>query len=101
MQTLLKTGSESSVDRLMKQIATFMSEITDEFKVVVVKAIHELCLRYPAKYRVLLMFLSTRSAWCCTLRDKNRPKHEMPCGLPLLACLCGIARAACRGPLLM
>jgi coatomer protein complex subunit gamma len=60
LQTLLKTGSESSVDRLMKQIATFMSEITDEFKVVVVKAIHELCLRYTAKYRVLLMFLSTR-----------------------------------------
>jgi hypothetical protein len=107
--TLLKTGSESSVDRLMKQIATFMSEITDEFKVgrrvdwgggvgapvsaqalcaapfpchrttprvscslvacaagccgprqvVVVKAIHELCLRYPGKYRVLLLFLST------------------------------------------
>eukprot|EP00058_Branchiostoma_floridae_P014592 XP_002600080.1 hypothetical protein BRAFLDRAFT_122413 [Branchiostoma floridae] len=33
--TLLKTGSESSVDRLMKQISTFMSEISDEFKIVV------------------------------------------------------------------
>ena len=32
--TLLKTGNESSVDRLMKQISTFMSEISDEFKVV-------------------------------------------------------------------
>jgi coatomer protein complex subunit gamma len=31
--TLLKTGAESSVDRLMKQIATFVSEISDEFKV--------------------------------------------------------------------
>ena len=31
--TLLKTGSESSVDRLMKQIATFVNEISDEFKV--------------------------------------------------------------------
>ena len=30
--TLLKTGSESSIDRLMKQISTFMSEISDEFK---------------------------------------------------------------------
>ncbi|KAF7249799.1 Coatomer subunit gamma-1, partial [Varanus komodoensis] len=30
--TLLKTGSESSIDRLMKQIASFMSEISDEFK---------------------------------------------------------------------
>ena len=34
--TLLKTGSESSVDRLMKQIATFVNEISDEFKVNIV-----------------------------------------------------------------
>lgn len=31
--TLLKTGGEASVDRLMKQIASFVSEISDEFKV--------------------------------------------------------------------
>ncbi|XP_064218214.1 coatomer subunit gamma-1-like [Aotus nancymaae] len=30
--TLLKTGSESTIDRLMKQISSFMSEISDEFK---------------------------------------------------------------------
>ena len=34
-----QTGSESSVDRLMKQISSFMSEISDEFKIVVVQAI--------------------------------------------------------------
>ena len=34
--TLLKTGAESSVDRLMKQISSFVSEISDEFKIVVV-----------------------------------------------------------------
>lgn len=33
--TLLKTGSESSVDRLMKQISSFVSEISDEFKVII------------------------------------------------------------------
>ncbi|KAA8544241.1 hypothetical protein F0562_022253 [Nyssa sinensis] len=33
--TLLKTGNESSVDRLMKQITNFMSDIVDEFKIVV------------------------------------------------------------------
>jgi coatomer protein complex subunit gamma len=37
--TLLKTGSESSVDRLMKQISTFLGEISDEFKQVVVEAL--------------------------------------------------------------
>lgn len=57
--TLLKTGSESSVDRLMKQISNFMSDISDEFKVVVVDAIRTLCLKFPQKYRTLLNFLST------------------------------------------
>merc|ERR1711881_114819 len=57
--TLLKTGSESSVDRLMKQIATFVNEISDEFKVVVVQAIKSLCLKYPRKHAILLNFLSS------------------------------------------
>lgn len=37
--TLLKTGAESSVDRLMKQISSFVNEISDEFKIVVVQVI--------------------------------------------------------------
>uniref|UniRef100_A0A646QGL4 Coatomer subunit gamma n=1 Tax=Hemiscolopendra marginata TaxID=943146 RepID=A0A646QGL4_9MYRI len=57
--TLLKTGNESSVDRLMKQIASFMSEISDEFKIVVVQAIRSLCLKFPRKHNVLMNFLSS------------------------------------------
>lgn len=56
--TLLKTGNENSVDRLMKQISNFMGDIADEFKVVVVDAIRALCIKYPAKQRVLMAFLS-------------------------------------------
>lgn len=56
--TLLKTGNEASVDRLMKQISQFMSEISDEFKVIVVNAIRALCLKFPAKQSVMLNFLS-------------------------------------------
>jgi coatomer protein complex subunit gamma len=56
--TLLKTGNESSVDRLMKQITNFMSDIADEFKIVVVEAIRSLCLKFPQKYRTLMSFLS-------------------------------------------
>lgn len=56
--TLLKTGNESSVDRLMKQISTFMSEITDEFKVTIVEAIRTLCLKFPSKQAGMLAFLS-------------------------------------------
>lgn len=56
--TLLKTGAESSIDRLMKQISNFMGEIADEFKIVVVEAIESLCLKYPQKFKVLLNFLA-------------------------------------------
>jgi len=56
--TLLKTGSENSVDRLLKQISVFLSEIPDEYKVTIVKSIQRLCLTYPAKHRVLVGFLS-------------------------------------------
>ena len=56
---LLQTGSESSVERLMKQITSFMSEISDEFKVVVVRAISALCQKYPHKHSVMMNHLSS------------------------------------------
>ncbi|KEY68139.1 hypothetical protein S7711_08330 [Stachybotrys chartarum IBT 7711] len=56
--TLLKTGTEASVDRLMKQISGFMSEITDEFKITIVEAIRTLCLKFPSKQAGMLTFLS-------------------------------------------
>ena len=56
--TLLKTGSESSVERLMKQISNFMSEISDEFKIVVVEAVSALCTKYPRKHSVMMDYLS-------------------------------------------
>jgi len=48
--TLLKTGNESSLERLLKQIGSFMSDIADDFKIVVVEAIRTLCLKFPQKY---------------------------------------------------
>ena len=56
--TLLRTGNEASVDRLMKQISGFMSEITDEFKITVVQACRTLCLKFPSKQAAMLTFLS-------------------------------------------
>jgi len=52
--TLLKTGSEGSVDRLMKSIASFLNDISDEFKIVVVEALRALALKYPRKQAVLM-----------------------------------------------
>lgn len=42
----------------MKQISSFVSEISDEFKVVVVQAISALCQKYPRKHSVMMTFLS-------------------------------------------
>jgi len=56
--TLLQTGSENSVDRLLKQISTFLTDITDDFKIVVVSSLERLCLTYPSKHRILIGFLS-------------------------------------------
>lgn len=56
--TLLKTGNEASVDRLMKQISGFMADITDEFKITIVEAIRTLCIKFPSKQAGMLTFLS-------------------------------------------
>ncbi|XP_028031670.1 coatomer subunit gamma-like [Bombyx mandarina] len=56
--TLLATGAESSVDRLMKQISSFVSEIPDEFKIIVVRAIRQLCSKFPRKHQSLAAFLA-------------------------------------------
>ncbi|CAH8477765.1 unnamed protein product [Heterobilharzia americana] len=56
--TLLKTGNESNVERLLKHVSPFMSEISDEFKIVVLDSIRSLATKYPKKYTVLLNFLS-------------------------------------------
>jgi len=56
--TLLKTGSENSIDRLLKQISTFFSDITDEYKITVVQSLERLCFTYPSKHRVLVGFMS-------------------------------------------
>jgi coatomer subunit gamma len=42
----------------MKQITGFMSEISDDFKVVIVEAIRSLCLKFPSKHASMLAFLS-------------------------------------------
>jgi coatomer protein complex subunit gamma len=55
---LLKVGNEGNVDRLMGQISSFMADIADDFKIVVVDAVQKLCLKYPNKYRSMMGFLS-------------------------------------------
>ncbi|EFC37130.1 coatomer protein gamma 2-subunit [Naegleria gruberi] len=56
--TLLKTGQETNIEKLMKKIQRFIPEIPDEFKIIVVKSIESLCIRYPKKFYSMVSFLS-------------------------------------------
>lgn len=56
----------------MKQIQSFMHEISDEFKIVVVEAIRSLCIKFPQKYPMLMTFLS--SALRDSVRHAEAPK---------------------------
>lgn len=56
---LLKTGTESSVDRLVKLIGSFIGDVPDEFKVQLVEAIRALCFKFEGKAKTLLAFLSS------------------------------------------
>lgn len=57
--TLLKTGNEASIDHLMDQISKFMDDVSDEFKMIIVDAIHSLCIKFPKKQPELLTFLGS------------------------------------------
>lgn len=58
VSTLLKTVDVSRIEPLLKQISSYMTEIDDEFKQVLVRALLTLSVKFPEKYDVLLSFLS-------------------------------------------
>lgn len=57
--TLLKTGGDCAVESLLLKIHSFMSDIQDDFKMMIVDAVRLTCMRCTQKYRMLLSFLST------------------------------------------
>ncbi|ESS65276.1 coatomer gamma subunit [Trypanosoma cruzi Dm28c] len=58
--TLLKTGTEYTIERLITQLSTagYLRELGDEFKMVIIDAMRVLSAKFPAKYNVFLGFLS-------------------------------------------
>ncbi|KAJ2773551.1 coatomer subunit gamma [Coemansia nantahalensis] len=94
--TLLKTGNEASVDRLMKQMQGFMAEISDEFKTIVAEAVRSLCRKFPAKHGVFLAFLSgvlrdeggLEFKWAVIEAIIDLAKHVPECKEAALAHLC-------------
>lgn len=55
--TLLKTGTEFGIDRLVKQLTGTLGDLSDEFKVVIVDSMRVLNAKFPSKFQVLLDFL--------------------------------------------
>ncbi|EMG47758.1 SEC21 Coatomer subunit gamma [Candida maltosa Xu316] len=51
------TGGES-VDRLIAKMTSLMDEITEDFKIVIIEAIENLALKFPAKHKKLVSFLT-------------------------------------------
>lgn len=58
IMTLLKTGTESSLDRLLKNISMLFYHIAEEYKMMVVQSLERLCITFPSKFRVVLSFMS-------------------------------------------
>ncbi|KAF8820172.1 coatomer gamma subunit [Cardiosporidium cionae] len=59
LTTLLKIGHESNIDRLIKQITSVMCEVSDLFKLDIIRAVKALCLAYPSKHKLLMSVLSS------------------------------------------
>ncbi|KAK6463282.1 adaptin N terminal region-domain-containing protein [Scheffersomyces coipomensis] len=56
----IDTGSVGgeSVDRLISKMTSLMGEITEDFKIVIIEAIENLALKFPAKHKKLVSFLT-------------------------------------------
>lgn len=51
---LLKTGTEASVDKLVKIIAGFVSDVPDDFRIQLVDALRTLALKYETKAKAIV-----------------------------------------------
>lgn len=89
--TLLKTGVESSVDRLMKSIQSFMEDIADDFKVVLVDAVKQLCLKFPHKHKALTAHLAAG------LRDAGGRDYKKAIVHAMLEIIDGVPDAKAEG----
>ncbi|EUD67296.1 hypothetical protein C922_02446 [Plasmodium inui San Antonio 1] len=63
--TLLKTGNEENIDRLLSQINNYMTGDNTFFKIQIIEELKNLCFIYPSKCNIILSFLSSN------LRDEE------------------------------
>ena len=67
---LLKTGNEGNIEKLIKNITNFITEVNDEFKIILIHAIESLCMKFHNKSTILLNFLAS------ALREEGGYKYK-------------------------
>lgn len=68
---LLKIAQESNLDKLVKQIPGFITDISDGGKKDIIRATKNLILKYPTKHKNILSFLATNLREEGTLEFKS------------------------------
>ena len=58
IMTLMKTGDEHSIERLLRSASAFFVHVAEEYKIMVVKSVETLCLSHPAKFSAITGFLA-------------------------------------------
>lgn len=53
-----KVEPDTAIERLLKQISTQMNDLSDEYKIVIIDAVRELCLKYKNKHQSIMQFLA-------------------------------------------
>ncbi|KAF7679721.1 Coatomer subunit gamma [Astathelohania contejeani] len=56
--TLLKTGTEETIDRLISQLPESLSDLSDNFKCVIIDTLQNLSLRYNTKENDFILFVN-------------------------------------------
>ena len=56
--TLLKTGGEATIDRILGNLSLLLNRIEEEHKVALLQSLGELCLKYPHKHEAIVFILS-------------------------------------------
>ena len=57
IMALIQTANENSTSRLLKSVATFLSYVAEEYKVMVLRSHEEVCIHFPDNHIVIVGFV--------------------------------------------
>lgn len=57
--TLLKTGNEQTIDKLVGIIPTTIDEMTDSFKILMISALESLAMKFKSKEETFILFMKS------------------------------------------